>query len=193
MDRAVILCSGGLNSAVSAAVAAQDYKLALLHVRYGHRAAEQDAGCFDALADHFNPAERLIIDMPHFAAIGGSARLDAAATIPPYSATRDQLAATFVPGLIGSLLSAAYAWAGRVFLGVCENLGPPAPRTAMIWPDYSREYNYYWNHLFSAGSGDASVTLETPLIDLNRADIVRLGRRLEVPFERTWSCIASGA
>src|SRR5262245_31362416 len=98
MDQVVVLCSGGLNSAVLAAIAAQEHRIAMLHVRLGHRTADRDADCFDALADHFNPAEKLKIDMPHFRAIGGSTRLDASAAIPPYSAARDQLAATAIPG-----------------------------------------------------------------------------------------------
>src|SRR5216117_128433 len=167
MDYAVVLCSGGLNSAVLAAVAAQEYRLALLHVKTGDRTTERDAESFAGIAEHFKPAERLVFEMPLFAAIGGSARFDEAATIEPYSGARDQLAAVAIPGLIGSLASAGYAWASkldasRVFLGVCENLGPPAPRTASIWPDYSREYAFYWNQLYSVASIDRNITLETP-------------------------------
>ena len=197
MPKTVVLCSGGLNSAVIAALARQDSSLCLLHVRLGHRAAPREEKCFTALAQHWQDAERLIVDLPTFAAIGGNPRMDASSPADVFSVTGDSLTHTHVPGMVGALLSVAASWASQigarqVMLGVSENLGEPAPRTASFWPDYAREYSFLWGQLYSIGTAGDALRLETPLLEMTRGDIIKLGHRLSVPFEHTWSCLAGG-
>jgi 7-cyano-7-deazaguanine synthase len=196
MEKAVILCSGGLNSAVLTSVASREYAVKLLHVRYGHRAQTKETALFEKLADFFNVQDRLAVDMPHFAAIGGNARVSRKRQIEDALALGEGTSNCYVPGLIAGLLSAAFdlAWvigAPKIFLGVSEDLGPPAPRTNGIYPDYSREYIQLFGHLFAEASRGRQISIETPLIDMNRSDIVKLGNRLGTPFELTWSCLSS--
>ena len=101
-------------------------------------------------------------------------------------------------GLIGALVQAAFTWAHtngatKIFLGICENPGPPAPQSGTVFPEYSRDFALLCRHLYAVGAPDRAITLETPLIDMNGADIIRLGRRLKAPFELTWSCYEGGA
>lgn len=197
MEKAVVLCSGGLNSAVLTALAREEHEIAMLHARVSHRAAKREAELFNALADHFAPKLRLVVDMPHLAALSAGPRFDAKLAMPPFNAAREALAASAIPGLIGTLLQAACAWAGtigasRVFVGTCENLGAPGPRTATVWPEHSREYVFLSNQPLSVSGSDALVAIEAPLIDLSRTEIIQMGKRLGVPFDRTWSCLASG-
>jgi 7-cyano-7-deazaguanine synthase len=197
-EKAVILASGGLNSAVMASIADDEHDLALLHVRYSHRAEDREAELFERLADHFEARERLIVEMPHFGQIGGNARVTRKLTIEDAMASGGSESNTWVPGLIGTLVQIAFTWAQnngatKIFLGVCENLGPPGPRTIDIYPDYSRDFALLCQHQFAVLAPNRAVTLETPLMDLNRTDIIRLGHRLQTPFELTWSCISSGA
>jgi len=195
-EKAVVLSSGGLNSAVVTAIAGQDHSLALLHARFDHRAAEREAELFEKQADHFSADERLVVDLPYFAAIGGSARVSRKRTIEDAMAIGEGPSSCHVPGLIGTLAHAAFSWAAamgasKVFIGVSENLGPPAPKTFLIYPDYSREYLLLLGHQFSVASAHQPITLESPLADLTRTEIVKLGRRLKAPFELTWSCLSS--
>lgn len=195
--RAVILSSGGLNSAVTTAIAAAEYEPALMHVRFGHRAEQREAELFEKQAEYFRVATRLITDMPHFAAIGASARIAHDKPLEDALSAGENESTYYIPGLIGSLTSAAFNWASAInasaiFLGVCECLGPPGPRTAGVYPDYSRDYAQLLQHALNVAYPFRRITLEVPLIDLSRRDIIRLGQRLHVPFELTWSCNSSG-
>lgn len=197
-DKAVVLVSGGLNSAVLAAMAKQEHPvIALLHVRYGHRAQERETELFEKLAAHFEVREQLTVDMPHLAAIGGSARVSRKVQLQDALALTGGESNCNVRGLVGSLLSAAFAWAARieakhVYIGVAENLGPPAPPTASLYPEYSHEYLHLFNHLYTIASPSRDISLAAPLMNLSRTDIVKLGHRLSVPFDLTWSCLSSG-
>lgn len=195
--KAIVLCSGGLNSAVITSLAKREHPTALLHVRFGHRAQAKETELFEKLTAHFEVREKMVVDMPHIAAIGGNARVNRKMHIEDALAMNSVESNCHVRGLIGSLLSAAFAWAqvidaSKVFLGVSENLGAPGPQTSAIYPDYSQEFIHLYNHLYTAASPNKPVTIVTPLIDLTRCEIVKLGRRMDTPFELSWSCISSG-
>lgn len=194
-EKAIVLSSGGLNSAVTASIAAAEHAVHLLHVRFGSRAARREEDMFNSLADRLDAPGRTVLDLPHVAALGISARTNRRQPLQDALALGDGPANCYVPGLVGSLLSAAYACAAdkgatRVYIGVSENLGPPAPRTDTIYPDYSREFIHLYGHLFAVESGQRGITIEAPMIDLDRTAIIQLGRRLNTPFDLTWSCIA---
>ncbi len=195
--KAIVLCSGGLNSAVMAAVAQQENTLAMLHVRFGHRAADRESQFFDRQVDQLDPAQHLAIDMPHFATIGGNARVSKKYALEDARAISDGKSNGYVPGMVGSLLSAAFSWASvigaqRILIGLSEDLGPPGPRTSTIYPDYSREVVELCNQAFAMASVAKPISIEAPMIDLQRSDIIKLGRRANAPFEYTWSCLSNG-
>ncbi len=196
--KAIVLSSGGLNSAVMTSITVEEYNLAMLHVRFGHRAEHREAELFEKQADHFEAKERLVVELPHFEQIGGNARVCRKRHIEDAMALGEGESNCLVPGLIGALVQVAFTWAcsngaTKVFLGVCENLGSPGPRTSTIFPDYSRDFALLCQHQYAVAAPNRSITIETPLIDMNRTDIIRLGHRLQTPFELTWSCLSSGA
>lgn len=196
-EKSVVLSSGGLNSAVITALAAKEGPVAGLHVRYGHRAAEHEAELFDRQCEHFGVRERMVIDMPHFAVMESSARVTRKTQIEDASSLSGAESNCYVPGLISALVSAGASFAHRcgatrIYLGVSENLGPPAPKTSALYPDYAREYIQLCDHMLTVAGGRRAVHLEAPLLELSRAEIVKLGRRLDVPFDITWSCLSSG-
>jgi len=167
-------------------------------VRWGHRCEAKEADLFERFADSLGITERLVVDLPYFATIGGSARVNKKKQVEDALAVTDGVTGCYMPGLIPALLSAAFTHASsiqatKVYIGVSENLGPPAPPTSRLFPDYSREYLQLCNHLYSVATPDRAIAIETPVIDLTRADIVRLGNRLATPFELTWSCLAGTA
>ncbi|HKQ46985.1 MAG TPA: 7-cyano-7-deazaguanine synthase [Phycisphaerae bacterium] len=196
-EKAIVLNSGGLHSAVLTSMVADEHELAMLHVRVGHRAEDQETGLFEKQADHFEAAERLVVEMPHFEQIGGIIRVGRERIAEDALTLRESESNAIIPGLIGALVQAAFTWAHtngatKIFLGVCENPGPPGPQSGALFPEYSRDFALLCRHLYAVGAPDRAITLETPLIEMNRADIIRLGRRLQTPFELTWSCLASG-
>ena len=196
-ERVVILASGGLNSAVAASLAAQDFEPALLHVRWGHRAEEREHGCFEQLAAKLEVRHRQVIDLPHYPTIGGNARVSRKRQIEDVLALTEGESNCYVPGLMGTLVHTAFGWAAtlnarRIYLGVSENLGPPGPRTAGVFPDYSRENVQLLQHMLTTCLPLRKIVLETPLLELKRSEIVKLGKRLKTPFELTWSCMSTG-
>lgn len=196
-QRAVILVSGGLNSAVMTALTREDHDLCAMHARYGHRAADHEFDLFTKQADHFLIKERMTIDFPWFESIGGSARVNRKKQIEDVLSLSEAESNCHTPGLIGSLLSAAFNWAAdlgaqTIFLGTCENLGPPGPRTSSVFPDHSRDYLQLAQQSMQIAFPWRRITIEAPLLDMSRAEIVKLGKRLKVPFELTWSCLSNG-
>src|SRR5258705_6934653 len=78
---AVCLVSGGMDSCVTVAIAANENdELAFLHASYGQRTADKERQSFEALADYFRVEQRLVITLEHLARIGGSSLTDS--TIP---------------------------------------------------------------------------------------------------------------
>src|SRR6476469_8167921 len=74
---AICLVSGGMDSCVTAAIANEENdELAFLHVSYGQRTEKREREAFEALADHFNVKQRLVISLEHLAKIGGSSLTD---------------------------------------------------------------------------------------------------------------------
>ncbi len=75
---AVVCVSGGMDSAVTAAIAAVEHRLAFLHANYGQRTEAKELACFHALADHFGAERRLVVDFSALRQIGGSSLTDPA-------------------------------------------------------------------------------------------------------------------
>src|ERR1700693_782063 len=101
--KAVVLLSGGMDSCVTAAIAAQSHGLALLHASYGQRTEARERRAFDEIADFYEVGERLVARLEHFRQIGGSALTDAAIAVPEGSrlpgaaARRPEISGTYVP------------------------------------------------------------------------------------------------
>jgi len=197
-ERVLVLCSGGLNGAVTATIASHEHALAMLHVRFGHRAAAKEAGLFEKQAEFYGAQDKLVVELPHFAQIGGNGRVSRKLHIEDAMALGEGKSNGYIPGLVGALLGVGFSWASvlgvqKIYLGVSEDLGPPGPRTSGVYPDYSREYVELCKHAFEVGSPAKPISIETPVIDLSRSEIVKLGNRLGTPFDITWSCISSNS
>ncbi len=197
MRRAVVLVSGGVNSCVAAAIK-DAYEPALLHVRYPHRAAIRELECFQRLVKHMGVRNSLVAELPHLAQVTGNARVDRRVPIEDAAALTDNKpAGTYVPGLMTTMLSLAFNWATaigatRIVVGISENLGPPGPPTAGLYPDHRREVLHAFEDIIRLSlPSPVAMELAAPLVNLTRPDVVRLGQRFSVPFGMTWSCYAS--
>src|SRR4029077_21066188 len=83
--KTVGLLSGGMGSCVSAAIARERHgaeNLALLHAGYGQRTERRERRAFDNIADFYGARERLVVQLDHFRAIGGSALTDTKIAVP---------------------------------------------------------------------------------------------------------------
>ena len=125
--RAVVLLSGGMDSAVTVALAAQDHELALLHSDYGQRTEARELQAFHDIAGHYGvpSARRLVLDQRHLAAIGGSALTDAHRVVPEANLEATAIPITYIPFRNANLLAAATSWAEvlgaqAIFVGAVE-------------------------------------------------------------------------
>ena len=184
---AVVLMSGGMDSCVTAAIAARTYDLAALHATYGQRTARRELECFHALADHFKAAKRLVARLDYFRDIGGSSLTDSTIEVHDADLTNKGIPNTYVPFRNAHFLAIATSWAevlgaSKIFIGaVCED--------SSGYPDCRPEYYTAMNALIQAGTRpETKITVETPLISLMKRDIVQRGSELGAPFQLTWSC-----
>src|SRR5580692_8163599 len=113
--KAVVLLSGGMDSCVCTAIAAQRYQLALLHASYGQRTERRERRAFDEIADFYSVRERLAVQLGHFSQIGGSALTDARIAVPEGETTAkvgsNEIPPTYVPFRNAHFLAVAVSWA----------------------------------------------------------------------------------
>ena len=87
-EKAVVLVSGGMDSCVTAALAAQSHEIALFHASYGQRTERRERRAFDDIAGFYRVRERLVARLDHFRQIGGSALTDPSIPVPEADLTR---------------------------------------------------------------------------------------------------------
>lgn len=190
--RAVVLLSGGLDSATTLAIAlAEGYEAFALTFRYGQRhSAEINAA--RRIADYLKVREHVITEID-LRAFGGSA-LTADINVPkgrPIDDLASGIPVTYVPARNTIFLSFAVAWAevigaSDIFIGVnaLDYSGYPDCR-----PEYIEAYQRMANLATRAGvEGGTKLTIRTPLIALSKAEIIRLGRDLGIDFSLTSTC-----
>ena len=180
---AVVCVSGGMDSAVVAAMARQEYRLAFLHANYGQRTEDRELECFRALADHFGVQDRLVVDLSDLRQIGGSSLTDPRVPVRVGEPVSGAVPTSYVPFRNAHMLSAAASWG--------EVLGARAIFVGAVWedssgyPDCRPEFFRAFEEAITLGTRpETSLRVVTPVIALSKAEIVRRGRDLEVPFEK---------
>src|SRR5262245_12677899 len=108
---AVVCVSGGMDSAVTAAIAALTHRLAFLHAGYGQRTEAKERECFSALGDHYAVERRLVIDLATLRAVGGSSLTDRALAVREGEPEPGVVPTSYVPFRNAHLLAAATSWA----------------------------------------------------------------------------------
>ncbi len=184
---AVVCVSGGMDSAVTAALAAREHRTAFLHARYGQRTEAKERACFEALAEALGAEARLVVDFPALRQIGGSSLTDARIPVREGDPVEGVVPTSYVPFRNAHLLAAAVSWAeasgaGFVYVGaVWED--------SSGYPDCRPEFYRAFEEAIRLGTRpQTAIRLLTPVIGMSKAEIVRTGLRLGVPFEKTWSC-----
>lgn len=184
---AVVLISGGLDSCVTAAIAAQDHELAFLHLNYGQRTEKREHQAFLDLADAFGVTQRLDVDISHLAKIGGSSLTDPNMAVTRANLESKEIPSSYVPFRNANILAIAVSWAevigaGKLFIGaVAED--------SSGYPDCRPEFFDAFNRVIAAGTKpDTHIRIETPIIHLSKKQIVEQGITLSAPLHLTWSC-----
>ncbi len=184
---AVVLMSGGMDSALTAAIAKNDgYRIAALHLNYGQRTQKRELKAFEALASHYDAIARLVVDVAYFSQIGGSSLTSKDIAIPTELAA-DTVPNTYVPFRNANILAIATSWAevleaAAIFIGSVEE-------DSSGYPDCRQSFYDAFQAAIDLGTKDEThIAIETPIIKLSKAEIVRASVELGVPLELTWSC-----
>lgn len=176
-----------MDSCVTAALAAVDYRLAFLHGNYGQRTEARELASFILLADHFGAEHRLVVDLTALRAIGGSSLTDPTIPVREGAPEAGVIPTSYVPFRNAHLLSAAVSW-GEV-LGARSVFVGAVSEDSSGYPDCRPEFYRAFEEAIRQGTRPGTeLPIVTPVIGLTKAEIVRKGVALGVPFEKTWSC-----
>ncbi len=191
--KAVVLLSGGMDSCVTAAIANQTHRVALLHASYGQRTERRERRAFDGIADFFRAPDRLVVRFDAFAQIGGSALTDQRIAVPESGealAPNAPIPITYVPFRNAHFLSAAVSWA-EVIGAIAIYIGAVAEDSSG-YPDCRLEYYRAFEAVIREGTRpETHIEIVTPVIAMRKSEIVRRGHHLGAPLELTWSCYQS--
>jgi 7-cyano-7-deazaguanine synthase len=194
MRKAVVLLSGGLDSATVLALAvSQGYACHALSVDYGQRhRVELEAAVRVARALGAVAQKTVTIDLTAF---GGSALTDGSIAVPTGGVQQDRIPLTYVPARNTIMLSLALAWAevlqaGDLFFGAnaVDYSGYPDCR-----PEYVRAFEHMANLATKTAIEGHRLTLRTPIIAMSKAQIIEQGIKLGVDYGLTVSCYQADA
>ena len=196
-SRSVVCLSGGMDSCVTAAIAARATEAYALHFSYGQRTEARELASAQAVASRLGMHDFLHLKIGLFRQIGGSALTDQAIAVPEAApefkqqggspqATGAAIPITYVPFRNAHFLSAAVSWAEvlgatQIYIGAVE-------QDSSGYPDCRPAYYDAFRQLIQTGTRNGDIRLFTPLIALSKAEIVRHGLEYGAPFDLTWSC-----
>ncbi|WP_432473992.1 7-cyano-7-deazaguanine synthase QueC [Amphritea sp. HPY] len=191
-NNAVILLSGGLDSVTALAMAqAQGFNCYVLSFDYG-QLSQTELNAAKKIASQMGVKEHKIVRL-HLEDFGGSALTDSNIDMPEEE--EEGIPVTYVPARNTVFMSLALAWAEvlraqHIFIGVnaVDYSGYPDCR-----PEYIAAFEKMANLATATGVNGELLKIETPLIDLTKAEIIQAGTALGVDYSMTVSCYQSDA
>lgn len=188
-ELAVILVSGGMDSCVTAAIAAESYDLAMLHLNYGQKTERREEKAYRDICKFYSiPKKRqLISHIDHLKKIGGSSLTDRAMAVTKADLKNKKVPTSYVPFRNAHILSIAVSWsevigAKKIFIGAVEE-------DSSGYPDCREGFFKAFNRVIALGTRpDTALDIITPIIHMNKSEIVKKGIELNAPLHLTWSC-----
>ena len=184
---AVVAVSGGLDSAVATAIAAEKHELALMHISYGNKTQKRELEAFHAIADFYNLDKRFVADIDHLRKIGSSSLTDRNIPVEDYDPNIQGIPPTYVPFRNANILSIAVSWgeaigAGLIYVGMMEE-------DSAGYPDCTEDFINAFNNMMKVGTRpETNIELIAPLIHMTKGEVIKNGLELGAPLELTWSC-----
>ena len=186
-ESAIVLASGGMDSALTAAIADRKYELNLLHINYGQKTQKRELKAFRDLADHFKVKKTLVVNISHLRQIGGSSLTDNKISISKADLKNKKIPSSYVPFRNANILAIAVSWAEvtgsrKIFIGAVEE-------DSSGYPDCRKEFFDAYNRMITKGTKPGSgIKILTPILGLTKKEIVLKSMRLNAPVHLTWSC-----
>lgn len=198
--KAMVLSSGGVDSTTALAMAVKKYgreNVIALSVSYGQKHDKEIESAKKTAA--YYGVEQLFLDLSKiFEHSNCSLLKQSTEEIPEEDYAKqiekikgDKPVSTYVPFRNGLFLSSAASIALSRDCGVIYYGAHADDAAGSAYPDCSPVFNNAMNEAIWEGSGH-QVKIEAPFVNMNKADVVKLGLELEVPYELTWSCYEGG-
>lgn len=197
--KALVLCSGGVDSTTLLAMAVEEYGAAnvfALSISYGQK-HEREIEAAHAVAAHYGVQQRFLNLAAIFADSHCALLAHSDEAIPASTYAEQQDAgdggpvSTYVPFRNGLFLSSAASMALSLECSVVYYGAHHDDVAGNAYPDCSLEFVEAMNRAIVEGTG-GELRLEAPFVTWSKADIVRRGLELNVPYELTWSCYEGG-
>lgn len=197
--RALVLCSGGVDSTTLLAMAVDKYgseNVVALSISYGQRHEKELKAARD-IARYYHVEQRFLDLAAIFADSSCSLLAHSEKDIPreSYAEQLEQadtkLVSTYVPFRNGLFLSSAASMALSLECSVLYYGAHHDDWAGNAYPDCSREFVAAMNNAIMEGTG-GELHMEAPFVEWSKADIVKKGLELNVPYELTWSCYEGG-
>lgn len=186
--KALVILSGGMDSTLSSFIAKNSgYDLIALHFNYGQRTQNRELKAFREICKKLEVINKYEIDIPFFKELGANALTDTSIEVPTSGVEKGLVPITYVPFRNGIFLSIASAIAEKegasaMFIGVVQE-------DSSGYPDCTNTFIASMQDAINQGTKkETKIKIETPLVNLSKAQIVEEALRLNVPLELTWSC-----
>lgn len=198
--KALVLCSGGLDSTTCLALAIEEHgaeNVFALSISYGQKHTKELEAA-KAVTDYYGiPLQTL--DLAEIFAGSDCSLLKGSSAEIPKESYAEQLAetggrpvTTYVPFRNGLFLSSAASIALSLGCGVIYYGAHADDAAGNAYPDCSKAFNDAMNTAIYLGSGN-QLRVEAPFVQKTKADVVSEGLRLHAPYHLTWSCYEGGA
>ncbi len=197
--KALVLLSGGLDSATCLALAVKNYgkeNVMALSISYGQKHTKEIQATENIAK--FYGVEKTDLDLSLIFKFSDCSLLSSSDEEIPHESYADQLektdgapVSTYVPFRNGLFLSSAAAIAISKECGVIYYGAHSDDAAGNAYPDCSEVFNNAMNTAIYEGSG-RQLKIEAPFVGMTKADVVKMGLELGVPYELTWSCYEGG-
>ncbi|MCM1227282.1 MAG: 7-cyano-7-deazaguanine synthase QueC [Clostridium sp.] len=197
--KVLVLFSGGVDSTTCLAMAIDKYgteNVTALSVSYGQKHSKETE-CASAIAEYYG-IEKIDLDLSLIFKYSDCSLLVSSDEEIPHESYSEQLkktdgspVSTYVPFRNGLFLSSAASIALSKNCGVIYYGAHADDAAGNAYPDCSEVFNTAMNTAIYEGSG-RKLKIEAPFVGMNKAEVVRIGLDLKVPYELTWSCYEGG-
>lgn len=184
----VVLISGGMDSVVALEMILQEgFEVAGLHLNYGQKTETREEKAFRDICDFYGITKRLVVSLPYFSQIGGSSLTDEKIPVSTSGIDPNVIPTSYVPFRNAHGLSIATSWAevlgaSRIVIGAVEE-------DSSGYPDCREVFYRAFEKAVDLGTKpETKIEISTPVIHFSKAEIVRKGTELGMPFHLTWSC-----
>lgn len=185
--KAVCVMSGGMDSTLSAYLMKQEgYEIIAVHFNYDQRTQNKELECFSKICDALHVQNKYVLDLDFFRHLGASALTDKSIDVPTCG-IEEGVPITYVPFRNGIFLSMVAAIAEKegaecISIGVVEE-------DSSGYPDCRESFIESMQQSINFGTKEQTrIEIKTPLIHLQKSQIVQKSLALNVPLELTWSC-----